>query len=143
MSWFGVSKMTPSWSRVVQLQLKTAFKSNCETRLLWGIFYARLSQGTTTRGRMTLTSTVLECGPINGVLCTGNSREFKDFHGKLLSTSTPYPQKNPEFESPEYCTRFNTLPSDLAMNSSTPTSNTGALQVKCRSSSNLRCSRKR
>ena len=89
-----------------------------------------------------LDGTLAECGPIDGVMCTGNnsSSEFEDLHGQLLSTSTPHPRRIPECESPEYCTRLNTLPSDLT--SSTPTSNTGALQVKCRISSNLRCSRK-
>ena len=87
-----------------------------------------------------LEDTLTECGPINGFLCTGNSSEFEDLHGKLLSTSTPHPRRRPEFESPEYCTRFNILSSDLS--SSTPTSNTGALQAECKISSNLRCSRK-
>ena len=99
------------------------------------------------RGYVALASAVLEgilteFGPINGVfLCTGNSSEFEDLHGPLLSTSAPHPRRRPEFESPEYCTRFNILHSDLT--SSTPTSNTGALQVECRISSKLRCSRKR
>ena len=98
------------------------------------------------RGHVTLASTVLEgtlveCGPINGFLCTGNSSEFEDLHGQLLSTSTLHPRRRPEYKSPEYCTRFNILPSDLT--SSTPISNTGALQVECSISSNLGCSRKR
>ena len=87
-----------------------------------------------------LEGTFTECGPINGFLCTGNSSEFEDLHGQLLSTSTPHPRRILGFESSEYRTRFNILPSDLT--SSTPTSNTGTLQVECRISFNLRCSRK-
>ena len=143
--WFGASKMTSSGSRVVQLQHKTVFKTNCEPCLLCGIFDARFSSDTITtpqgfdmsllwvpRGHVALASAVLErplteCGPTNGVLCTGNSSEVENYHGQLLSTSTSHPRRRPEYESPEYCTRFNILPSDLT--SSTPTSNIGALQV--------------
>ena len=150
--------MAPLGSLVVQLQHKTVFKTNCELCLLCGIFYARLSSYTTTtpqgfdmsllwvpRGHVAPSSAVLEgtlteYGPINGFLCTGNSSEFEDLHRQLLSTSTPHPQRRPDIEPPEYCTRFNILPSDLT--SSTPKSNTGALQVECRIFSNFRCSRK-
>ena len=76
-----------------------------------------------------LEGTLTGCGPINGFLCIGNNSEFEDLDGQLLCTSTPHPRRRPEFECPEYCTRFNILPSDLT--SSTPTSNTGALQVEC------------
>ena len=150
--------MTPSGSRVVQLQHKIVFKTNYEPCLLYGIFNARLSSDTTAtpqgfdtsqlwvpRGHVALASAVLEgilteCGPINGFLCTGNSSEFEDLHGQLLSTSTPHPRRRPELEPPECCTRFNILPLDLT--NSTPTNNNGALQVECRISSNLKCSRK-
>ena len=50
--------------------------------------------------------------------------------------SMPHPRRIPEFEPPGCCTRFNILPSVL--NISTPTSNTGALQVECRISSNFK-----
>ena len=120
LSWFGASKMTPSGSRVVQLQHKTAFKTNCEPCLLFGIFYALLSSDTTAtpqgfdmallwvpRGLVALASAVVEgtlteCGPINGVLYTGNSSDFEDLHGQLLFTSTPHPRRRPELESSEY-----------------------------------------
>ena len=46
--WFGASKMTPSGSRVIQLQPKTVFKTNYEPCLLCGVFYAHLSSNTTT-----------------------------------------------------------------------------------------------
>ena len=144
---------------MVQIQPKTVFKTNCEPCLMCGIFDARLSSDTTTtpqrfdmsllwvpRGHdvalasAILEGTLTESGPINGFLCTGNSSEYEKLHRQLLSTSTPHPRRRPESKSPEYCTRFSILSSDLT--SSTPTSNTGALQVECRISSNLRCSRK-
>ena len=75
------------------------------------------------RGHVALASAVLEgtlteWGPIKGVLCTDNSSKFEDSHGQLLFMSTSHPRRRPEFESQKYCTRFNTLPSDLT--SSTP-----------------------
>ena len=102
--------------------------------LLW------VSRGHVVLASVVLEGTLVQCGPINVFLCTGNGSEFEDLHGQLLSTSTTHLQRRPEFESPEYCTSFDILPSDLT--SSTSTSNTGALQVECRISSNLGCSRK-
>ena len=52
--------------------------------------------------------------------------------------SMPHPRRRREFQSPEYCTRFNILPSRYTI--FTPPSTTGALQVQCRISSNLWCS---
>ena len=54
--------------------------------------------------------------------------------------SMPHPWRRKEIKSPEDYTRFNILPSRYTI--STPPSTTGALQVVCRISSNLRCSRK-
>ena len=83
MPWFGVPKMIPSGSRVVQLRHKTSFNSKCEPCLLCVIFGARSSSGTTAtpqafdisllwvaREHVTLASAVLEgtlteCGPTN------------------------------------------------------------------------------
>ena len=89
------------------------------------------------RGHVALASSVVlvgtftECGPIYGFCVLVTVVSLTE-----LSTSTPHPRRRPELESPEYCTRFNILPSDLT--SSTPTSNTCALQVECRISFNLR-----
>ena len=45
-----------------------------------------------------LEGTLTECGSINGFLCTGNSIEFEDLHGQLLSMSTLHPRRRrPEF----------------------------------------------
>ena len=52
--------------------------------------------------------------------------------------SMPHPRRRREFQSPEYCTRFNILPSRYTI--FTPPSTTGTLQVQCRISSNLWCS---
>ena len=149
----------PLWAPGVPITHKTVFKSKCEPCLLCGTFGACSSSATTAtpqgfdmsllwvpRRHEALASTVSEgtltqCGPINGVLCTGNSSEFDDLHGEHLSTSTSYPRRGPESESLSYCTRSNIPPSDPT--SSTPTSpTTGALQVECRIPSNLGFSRR-
>ena len=57
-----------------------------------------------------------------------------------FNPSMPHPRRRQEFQSPEYCTRFNILPSRYTI--STPPSTTGALKVQCRISSNLWFSRK-
>ena len=54
--------------------------------------------------------------------------------------SMPHPRRRQELKSPEYCTRFNILPSRYTI--STPPSTTGALQAECRISFNLRCRRR-
>ena len=92
---------------------KTVFNSKCEPCLLYGIFGARSSSGTTApqgfdmllllvpRGHVALASVVLkgtltECGPMNNSLC--NSSEFGDLHINFYPSPRHTRKGGPESE---------------------------------------------
>ena len=145
--------MTPSGSRVVQLRHKTVFNSNFNSKcMLCGIFGVRSSSGTTTtphgfdilllgvpRGHMALARAVLEgtlteCGPINHSCVTGvNLRipmiNFIHVHATFA--------KGTEIEIPILLELGTIVRLQVRLG------HTGVLQVECKISYNLRCSRKR